>query len=136
MKITCLYCRKWRENNEFKKIEVGKKSKLIKTCQDEEIESDTPICNKFIPSDYFYCDNFHYWLKPMICTNRQNTHVPIWKKECNAKCRQGQLINKMCLQYDIENKLVIKRRELKVKIKRREKIIIKKRNKVFIKRRR
>jgi len=82
--ITCQYCNLYRT---LKRVEL-----TTKECKNVEydVQADTKLCDKFIPSETIFCEKNSYLVDMKVCFNRISKNV----KQCK-KCNQAKIVLKI-----------------------------------------
>lgn len=80
--LYCQYC------SAFRKSGVRDIKKLSRMCERTRkwITADTKACKKFVPSKYFWCDMYSYWLTLNECESRRLSELSSLK--CKGCKRQ------------------------------------------------
>ncbi len=123
--ITCSYCDRWKYLYK-KKVEKT----VFRLCpfhpegiiEEVEMGSDDPICKRFIPADYFFCEKYNHQTSVNMCRNRirNEKNFDGWKycEKCFQYRKSICLLVRMMKngKSDIEEnekpKLKLKRRKL------------------------
>lgn len=123
--ITCSYCDKWKYLSK-RKVEKD----IFRLCpfnpegKGEEIEIglDDPICKRFIPADYFFCEKNNHQTSVDMCRNRVRNERGFdgWKycEKCSQYRKSVCLLVRMMkngkenIEENEKSKLKLKRRKL------------------------